>query len=263
MRVLEVLLTGFKPCKSLSPNPSWDAIKDLDGVILKVNEELRLRVQAVELENAYTRLLETITTFYGLPPQWPPQDGPDDGDEIARRLSEQHFAVIVHIGGDDTRQIVSLEHDAPRWGYPSSNDYPVDGDDSKEATAGAPMDVDGRRGVVGPAWDHLGQGEDELLGTRIDADKVIASVRNQGFEHVQVGYGNGQPASLSLSCRSWSALSIHALDRPGLRPSRAENSRQVRYAHRVRARPARRPAVLDPGAPPHHRAHRPVYRPAS
>lgn len=168
MRELNVLLTGFVPGEGFRPNPSYEAIKHLDNCVL-TNAALgmRLIVSARELENAYALLLDQIPQLYGL------REGPDVSEAISCRLAEHRWHICLHFGGDDTRDLVSFEHDTQRWGY-DLNEYPTGGSD--HACAGAPMDR-GRRGVVGQDWDGLGEGEEELLSANIDVDKVVDALK--------------------------------------------------------------------------------------
>ncbi|ORY40562.1 hypothetical protein BCR35DRAFT_356471 [Leucosporidium creatinivorum] len=173
-RPFRVHLTGFGPFRQYSENPSWLAVRQLEGITMK---EAPPPLAALETPSEPQSpsppapLQPTIALSTSLIPV-----NYTDALELVPPLHDQDepYDLIIHVGVGAPGGVV-LERRARRWGY------------DKEGADGKLAESDGkRRGFVGEEW-NVG----EELQTRISREKVVEWVRRKGVEHLALSSDAG------------------------------------------------------------------------
>lgn len=163
-----------QPFRQYSENPSWLAVKPLEGITL-TSPPPPLDATPIAATSSPRRRRPIVLSTSLLPVTY------NSALTLVPPLHEKGHDLIIHVGVGSPGEI-KLEQRARRWGY------------EKEGADGewAPQEKGegGRRGFVGKEWD-LG---DELK-TKVRGEEVVRSVRGRGVEHV----GLSEDAGMSLA----------------------------------------------------------------
>ncbi len=116
---VEVLLTGFGVFSTFLENPSWLAVSQLHGQVLKLTDGRQARIQCVQIPVVYSAILDTLPRIHGHAPQaslvashdaapWLDPQGEQggfagDGRSFPEgyshlRVPEGGFDVVLHVG---------------------------------------------------------------------------------------------------------------------------------------------------------------------
>ncbi|GAA6025748.1 hypothetical protein JCM10207_009284 [Rhodosporidiobolus poonsookiae] len=169
-RPFHVHLTGFGPFGPYATNPSWEAVRRLDGLILAADPSTStsspptpprsssrpIRLTASLLPVTYSACTALVPALHHAVPK------PD---------------LIVHVGVGLAGS-VRLEQRARKWGYEKRD---VDGELG-------PLEERGKR--RGCAGEEL-RGVAEELRTQVAGEKVVDFLRRSGVEHVGLSEGAG------------------------------------------------------------------------
>lgn len=173
-------------------NPSWLAVKPLDGEVLS-EPPPPLQTQSAAASPS------TETVERGIKPRYRPVRLSTSllpveytaVSDLAPKLQtegEENPDLVIHVGVSAGDSAIRLEQRARKFGYnsPDAAGKLADADSDPE---GAGRSDSRRRGFVGKEWE----GTPEELRTRVDGASVVRQCKSQGVDWISLSEDAGEP----------------------------------------------------------------------
>ncbi|POY75246.1 hypothetical protein BMF94_1616 [Rhodotorula taiwanensis] len=185
-----VHLTGFGPFRDIAVNPSWLAVKPLDGEVLSepppplrtqsavaspstetADRGIKLRYRPVHLSTSLLPVEYSAVSDLAPKLQTDGEEKPD---------------LVIHVGVSAGDSAIRLEQRARKFGY-NSPDAAGKLADAGSEPEGAGRSDSRRRGFVGKEWEAA----PEELRTRVDGAGVVRWCKSQGVDWVSLSEDAG------------------------------------------------------------------------